>query len=136
MSVCREVRLSLLCGHEFGVEPVPYMSPMILDEEHRCLQDRIIEAAKAEGVPMSAGYGEALCRINHLQKYAAGQSFPITESITSRLLVIDPAPFIRTEQMNEIVLGTRKVFARLDALRAQLGQAPSVSPLVLWRVSN
>lgn len=100
-----------------GVEPVPYMTPVFLDEDLAPLRGRILAAALAEGAPISTGYGEPLYRIDYLRPFAAGRFFPVTESLAERLLVLDPAPYIPTAQIHEIGHALQKIFANLDAIR-------------------
>jgi perosamine synthetase len=102
---------------ERGIGRVDYMTPIILDVEYAHLRDSIVAAARAERIPLATGYGEPLYKIPYLSKYAVGHEYPVSESLTKRLLVLDPAPFLSSAIISQIVEGLKKIFRNLDLLQ-------------------
>lgn len=98
------------------VEPVPYMTPLFIEEQYAHLRFMILRALMAEGVPASSGYGEPLYRINYLRQFALDREFPVTESVIKRLLIVDLPAYIPSAQIHEIGLALQKVFSSLDVL--------------------
>lgn len=112
-AACEELPLAPLPERE-GTTTVGYWTPLILAPELASLRGRIIRAMRAEGVYAHAGYGEPLYKIGYLAPYAEGKRFPASEEVSPRVIAIDPSPWFSDEQMNNIVLAMRKVFAHLD----------------------
>jgi perosamine synthetase len=101
-----------------GVRPAGYWTAFLLERSLAPLRDRIIQAARSEGVRLFRGFDEPLYRIGYLRRYAEAKSFPVTESVCSRLVAIDPAPFLSEKAMWQMVAGMKKVFSHLDQLRS------------------
>jgi perosamine synthetase len=124
---CRRENLRILAGYLDSlplrflptpplVEPVPYMTPLFIEKQYAPMRSLILRSLVAEGVPVSAGYGEPLYRINYLRQFALDQEFPVTESVIARLLVVDLPPYIPSAQIHEIGLAFRKVFSNLHVI--------------------
>lgn len=107
-----------------GVEPVPYMTPFLLDPEYAPFRDRVLRAAQAEGIAVNTGYGEPLPRIGYLRPFAEGRRFPVADDVAARLFSVDPAPYYTPAQMEAMAAGFRKVFAHLHQL-PEAAPAPS-----------
>ena len=95
-------------------DPVPYYTPILLDAKLSTLRIKIIDALEAEGVPIHKGYGEPLYKIEYLADFAKNRRFIVTEDLTKRIMIIDPAPYLSGSDMKEIALAVRKVFNSLD----------------------
>jgi perosamine synthetase len=101
------------------VEVVPFWTPFVLRPELAALRPAILRAARAENIPLALGYDEPLYRVAYLAKYAGPPGdYPVSEELSRRILVVDPAPFIGEDTMHAIVGGLRRILERTDELRA------------------
>lgn len=113
---CRGLPVSFLDDPP-KTESVGYWTVMLLEPDVGPLRDRILQAANAEGVRLSPGYGEPLHRIGYLTRYAKGLRFPVSEELSRRLMVFDPSPYLGTSAIEQQVAGIHKVFDNLDRLK-------------------
>jgi perosamine synthetase len=119
---CNRARLHAACEHlplrplpdREGTTTVGYWTPLILSPELAPIRHKIVRALRAEGVFAHAGYGDPLYKIDYLRPFAADNEFPVSADIPSRVLVIDPSPWLSDEQMECVADALRKVFGRLD----------------------
>jgi perosamine synthetase len=99
---------------------VHYCTPFILPKELAPLTDTIMNALRAENVPAFVPCPRPLYELEYLKKISPDTRCEAAEDICKRYFVIDPSPVYPTSTMEMIIAGVRKVFARLDDVRADL----------------
>lgn len=116
-AACEDLPLCFL-PERAGTTTVGYWTPLILPRELAPLRQKIVRAARAEGIFIHAGYGDPLYKIEYLAPYALGRTFPVSEDIINRVLALDPSPWYSDSDMGLIIGALQKVFGRLDEVEA------------------
>jgi perosamine synthetase len=98
------------------VQRVFYGLPLVLPPGQGHYRDRLLAALKAEHIPVSTPYTEALYSIPYLGRFSPDPPCHVAEDILRRYIVLDVLESYSDDEIAAISAGFHKVFAELESL--------------------